>query len=326
MTTLLLLPLVVIAIGLLAAHLFTRKVKAQVEAALPPNGRFVDVPGARLHVVEQGSGPPIVMIHGLMGNLRNFTYGVSERLAGRFRTIAVDRPGSGYSVRHTGTAADLPTQADAIVALIDALKLDRAPVLVGHSLGGALALCIAQRHPGKVAALALLAPLTHPAGEISPAFDGIKVRPDALRRFIAWTLAVPVSMRKRDEVLAIVFGPEAVPADFGTRGGALLGVRPSHYIAGCQDLQAVAEGDQVPQQVAGYASMRLPVRVLYGRGDRILNPTEQGIALTRVLPGASCELIDGGHMIPITAPQACADFIARVADEAAAQAAPAKAA
>lgn len=304
-----------VTLVLLAAHLFTRRVKAQVEAALPPLGRLNDVPGARLHVLDKGSGAAVLLIHGLMGNLRNFDYGLVAPLSQRFRIIAVDRPGSGYSVRLPGAGADLATQADAIAALIDSLKLDRAPLLVGHSLGGALSLCIAQRHPGKVAGLALLAPLTHPAGEISPAFAGIKVRPDFLRALIGWTLAVPISIRKKDEVLAVVFGPEAVPADFGTRGGGLLGVRPSHYIAGCQDLQAVAEGEQVAQQVAAYAGMRLPVRVLYGRGDQILNPTEQGLALTKVLPGATCELIDGGHMIPITAAPACAEFIGRVADE-----------
>ncbi|MFN0186800.1 MAG: alpha/beta fold hydrolase [Aquabacterium sp.] len=311
--------LFLLAAMLLAAHLYTRKIKGQVEAAMPPQGRFIDVPGARLHVVEKGAGPPLLLIHGLMGNLCNYTYGVVDRLSGRYRVIAVDRPGSGYSVRHDGTAADLPTQADAMAALIDALKLDRSPVIVGHSLGGALALCLAQRHPGKVAALALLAPLTQDPGEISPAFNGIRITQPWLQVLLGWTLAVPVSMRTKDKVLAVVFGPEAVPADFGTRGGGLLGVRPTHYVAGCRDLAAAGHG--IGDQVAAYARMTLPVRVLYGRGDQILNPQVQGQGLVDALPGATLELIDGGHMIPITAPQACADFIARVADEAATPAA-----
>lgn len=304
-----------IVLALLAAHLYTRRVIAQVEAQLPPQGRFVDVPGARLHVVEQGSGPPVVLIHGLMGNLCHFTYGMTETLSRRFRTIAVDRPGSGYSVRLPGAGADLPTQADAIVALLDTLKLERPPVVVGHSLGGALALCIAQRHPAKVAGLALLAPLTHPVGSVPKAFEGLKVRPDVLRRLIGWTLAVPVALRTMHQVLASVFGPEAAPADFTTRGGGLLGLRPSHFVAACQDLQGVGEGDGVDRQVAGYASMKLPVRVLFGRDDQILDPAVHGLALPKALPGASCELMAGGHMIPITAAPVCAEFVGRVADE-----------
>jgi pimeloyl-ACP methyl ester carboxylesterase len=55
--------------------------------------------------------------------------------------------------------------------------------------------------------------------------------------------------------------------------------------------------------------MRLPVRILYGRGDRILDPRAQGEALARALPGAELTLVDGGHMLPITMPEQCARFI-----------------
>ena len=198
-----------------ALFLFTRSVKAKVESALPPLGRFVDVPGARLHVVERGEGPPLLLIHGLAGNLCNFSYGVVDSLAVRYRVIAVDRPGSGYSVRAPGASAALAVQADAMAALIDQLQLDR-PVVVGHSLGGALSLCLAQRHPTKVRALALVAPLTHAPTTMSSAFNGLNISAPWLQSVIAWTLAVPISMRTCDKVLGEVFGPEPVPADFGT--------------------------------------------------------------------------------------------------------------
>lgn len=306
-----------------AGFFFTRSVKAQVEAALPPQGRFVDVPGARLHVIEKGGGPPLLLIHGLSGNLCNYTYGIVDRLADRYRVIAVDRPGSGYSVRNEAAGADLATQADAIAALIDALKLAGPPVIVGHSLGGALALCLAQRHPSRVAALALLAPLTHPAGQVSPAFAALKIRPDALRRVFAWTLAVPLAMLNRTRILGLIFGPEPVPADFGVRGGGFLGVRPGNFVAACQDYAAVSREGALSGQVAAYAALRLPVRVLFGRGDLILNPAEHGAALAKALPGATLTLIDGGHMIPITAAQTCADFVASVAEDASTAARPA---
>ena len=293
--------------------LFTRSVKAKVEAALPPLGRFIDVPGARLHVVERGQGPPLLLIHGLAGNLCNFTYGVVDRLATRYQVIAVDRPGSGYSVRLPGTSAALEVQADAMAALIDRLQLDR-PVVVGHSLGGALSLCLAQRHPGKVRALALVAPLTHPPSTMSSAFNGLKISAPWLQSFIAWTLAVPISMRTRDKVLAEVFGPEPVPADFGTKGGGFLGVRPSHFIAACQDLNAVPAA--MDALVAAYARMDVPVQVLFGRGDLLLDPTEQGAALVKALPGATLTLVDGGHMLPLTQVADTAGFIASVAEAA----------
>ena len=287
---------------------FTWRTARRVEGLLPPQGRFIDVPGARLHVVDSGQGTPVLMVHGLAGQLRHFTYGITGRLVADCRVIAVDRPGSGYSQRSPGASATLGAQADALAALIDTLHLDR-PVVVGHSLGGAVALTLAQRHPDKVRALALVAPLTHEPSRVSPVFKGLAVRP-WLRAAVAWTLALPMAIVQRAAVLDQVFGPEAVPDDAGTRGGALLGVRPSHFIAASTDLAALPA--DFPAMLAGYPAMRLPVQVLYGRGDRILDAAEQGQALVDRLPGARLVLIDGGHMLPVTQPARTAEFIADV--------------
>lgn len=304
-----------LALALLAAYAYTARVARQVEQGLPPDGRFVDVPGARLHVVERGPqhAPPLLLVHGLAGQLRHFTYGVMDRLATQYRVVAVDRPGSGYSQRLGGAGADLATQADAIAALIVQLQLER-PLVVGHSLGGALSLTLAQRHPQRVAALALVAPLvTLPSG--SPkAFRGLEMRSGWLRRLVAWTLAVPASIRQRDAILGLVFGPEPVPADFPTRGGGLLALRPSHVIAASEDL--VALPDTLPALEQRQAEISAPIAVLYGREDRILDPAVQGAALAARQPSAELTLVAGGHMLPVTQPELTARFIAEAAQRA----------
>jgi pimeloyl-ACP methyl ester carboxylesterase len=301
------LALVVINVGLV---LFTWRTVRRVEAAVPPVGRFIDLPGARLHVVERGQGPALLLVHGLAGQLRHFTYDIVDRLAAHYRVVALDRPGSGYSTRTPDASATLGAQADILAALIDHLQLDR-PVVVGHSMGGAVALALAQRHPERVAALALIAPLTHPVQEVHSAFNGLKIAKPWVRSAVAWTLAVPFSIVRRNEVLRVLFDPEAAPIDFGIRGGGLLTLRPSHFVAACADLAAI------PTDLAGmverYGAMLLPVSVLYGRGDRILNPLEQGEALACKLPGAELTLVDGGHMLPITAPERTARFIRETA-------------
>jgi pimeloyl-ACP methyl ester carboxylesterase len=58
-----------------------------------------------------------------------------------------------------------------------------------------------------------------------------------------------------------------------------------------------------------YGSMRLPVSVLFGRNDAILDPNVHGTTLVAALPGAKLTLTDGGHMLPITSPKPTAEFI-----------------
>jgi pimeloyl-ACP methyl ester carboxylesterase len=309
MMLLFVIPLVLLAGGTGLA-LLTFLTSRRVEAALPPAGCFIDVPGARLHVVERGEGPSILMVHGLAGQLGDFTYAVVDLLAPQYRVVAVDRPGSGYSVRAPGASAGLSAQADAMAALIDALKLGR-PLVVGHSFGAAVALALAQRHPERVAGLALAAPLTHSVDCVPAPFRGLQIEWPWLRALVGWTLATPANLLGRGAVLRFVFAPEDVPTDFDTRGGNLLGLRPSSYIAASTDM--VAAREDLPAMTRRYGAMKLPVSVLFGRGDRILSPRDQGEALAAAIPGAELTLNEGGHMLPITAPRRTAEFIRETA-------------
>lgn len=291
-----------------ALALFTWWTARRVQDMLPPQGRFVDVSGVRFHVREQGNGPPLLLIHGLAGQMRHYTYGVADRLARQYRVVTLDRPGSGYSVRGKSASADLSTQAATIAELIDKLQLGRAFV-VGHSLGGAVALTLALEHPQRVAGLALVAPLTHlPEGGKPPAaFRALTIASPWLRTLFAWTLAVPASIAARRAVLGQVFGPDPVPHDFPTRGGGLLTLRPGHFIAACKDLQAVPA--RLPAIVARYQELCIPVDILFGRKDRILNWKANGQGLADKVKGARLKLVEGGHMLPVTNPELTARFI-----------------
>jgi pimeloyl-ACP methyl ester carboxylesterase len=308
----------IVGIGLLLLGLvlgglvvFAARTARWVEQALPPLGRSIKIDGGRIQYFDQGSGPALLLIHGLTGQMRHFTYSLLDKLTADYRVVILDRPGSGYSTRPPLASAAIAAQARTIARFAEAIGLER-PLVVGHSLGGAIALSLALNFPGQVGGLALLAPATHPQPDVPPAFQGLVIRSRLLRGIIAWTLATPLAIRNGPHVLETVFGPDPVPGDFATKGGGLLSLRPCAFIgASCDLVTAVAQIDDMP---ARYQDLAVPVGVLFGSADRILDPTVHGQALVAKLPGADFELIEGaGHMLPFTAAERCARFIARMA-------------
>ncbi len=118
--------------------------------------RTVATGRARLSTMEAGIGPPVLAIHGLGGTKGSFLPTVAA-LSDRYRVVAVDLPGFGDSDKPIGASYDPHFFADAMVALLDALGLDRVD-LIGNSLGGRVALELALRAPERVGRLALLTP------------------------------------------------------------------------------------------------------------------------------------------------------------------------
>ena len=308
--------IVVVLIGVLAGLvLFTAWTARQVQKRLPPCGRFIDVDGARIHYLDEGEGPILLLIHGLAGQMHNFTHSLLGKLKRDFRVVILDRPGSGYSTRPAEASATISAQALTISRFCQELKLGR-PLIVGHSLGGAIALALALNHPEQVAGLALLAPSTHRPQRVPPPFDGMAIASPLLRRLIAWTLATPLSITNRERALTTLFGPQPVAPDFALKGGGLLTLRPRSFIGASADLIAAHELGEMP---ARYKDLTVPVGILYGTGDRILDPGLHGKGLAAKVAGADLELIEGGgHMILITSANRAAAFVARMAQRAAA--------
>ncbi|ARB29260.1 alpha/beta hydrolase [Pseudomonas tolaasii] len=293
---------------------FSALMTRRIETAVPINGRFVEVEGERFHYVDEGKGPPLVMIHGLMGSSRNLTYALSGQLRERFRVITLDRPGSGYSTRHSGTAADLPAQARQIAAFIKTLDLDK-PLVLGHSLGGAIALALALDHPHAVSGLILVAPLTHPQRLLPWVFLSLAVRPVWLRRWVSHTLTLPIGLLTKGSVVKGVFAPDPAPADFATRGGGLLGMRPDNFYAASTEINTV--NAHLPEMVKRYAQLTLPIGLMYGARDKVLDFQKHGQALASKVPGLKLQVVEGrGHMLPITATERVAAVVEQVAKRA----------
>src|SRR3954470_9972461 len=145
------------AAALAAAAVYNTYRTRKAEHHPPPAGQFVTVDGVRLHYLEKGEGPPVVLIHGNVVTAEDYVWsGVFDRVARNHRVITIDRPGFGYSDRPQGSLWTAAHQADLLAQALDRLDIDQA-VVVGHSWGTLVALELALRFPAAVSGLVLLA-------------------------------------------------------------------------------------------------------------------------------------------------------------------------
>lgn len=104
---------------------------------------------------DEGRGPALVAIHGLPGSTRDFRW-LGAALPQTVRFIRLDLPGFGGTPLSTGPGPDLDARGAFVVSALEALGLDRC-LVIGHSMGGGVAISAAAQAPGRVAALGLLA-------------------------------------------------------------------------------------------------------------------------------------------------------------------------
>ncbi len=289
----------------------TRRIVRMARALVPPPGKFVEIDGNRIHYVEEGEGRPIVFVHGLGGTQFHFSKPLFPLLKGDFRLVAPDRPGSGYSTRHGDRPASPSEQADFIVRFIERLGLER-PLVVGHSLGGAISLALALDHGDKIAGVALLSPLTRHQDEIGPEFAALAIRSPLKRRLVAEIFSAPVAVKMGPQTLAFVFGPQQPPADYAVGGGSMIALLPSHFYASSTDFLAV--GDDMARQETRYGELKMPVGVLFGSADRLIDYRENGVWMESQIDGMDLEILEGvGHMPQYAEPEKVAAFIRRIA-------------
>ena len=120
-----------------------------------PEPRVAALSRGPITYADAGEGPVVLALHGLPGSHRDFRW-LASALDGHVRFVRPDLPGWGETPARTGSSRSVAGRAAVALELLDALGIDRAIVL-GHSMGGPVALRIAAQHPDRARALALLA-------------------------------------------------------------------------------------------------------------------------------------------------------------------------
>ena len=282
-----------------AALLVARRAR-RAERDNPPAGRFLDIEGVRLHYLERGKGPPLVLLHGNGAMLQDFEIsGTIERLAQRYRVIAVDRPGFGHTNRPRSRIWTSAAQADLVHKALVRLGIDHA-IIVGHSWGTLVALSLAVYHPADVHSLVLLAGYYFPALRADALASSPFAAPvigDVLNR----TVAPFLGRALRSRVFRKLFAPAPVSSRFDAEFPTELALRPSQLQASAADTVLMAPS--AAALAKRYGELEMPVVIMAGKDDRIVDFAQQPGRLNDVLPGAVLLPLNGaGHMLHHTAP------------------------
>jgi pimeloyl-ACP methyl ester carboxylesterase len=287
-------------VGEAAASSHCRHSKQRLGEVPGLDERYAELRGCRLRYLVGGEGEPLVLVHGLGGAAANWLALAPLLLPGR-RLLVPELPGHGGS-SPLPAAPSLNPYADRISLLLEREGLARAPV-VGHSLGGAIALRLAIRRPELVSGLVLAAGagissgtrnarhaltitgLLKPGRKIAPHRARV-ARSPLLKRLVfgRWGAADPPALPP-EVVEAFLAGP-ALHSDTVSAAKALVRDDPR------SDLDGV----------------RCPALVLWGARDNQL-PVGDAFDYARRLRARLRVIADCGHLLIAERPEACADAI-----------------
>jgi pimeloyl-ACP methyl ester carboxylesterase len=262
--------------------------------------RFAQVSTAvgELSINEAGSGPPVMLVHGLGATKVSMLPTVAALAGSGCRAIALDLPGFGDSVKPIRAPYHAPYFASAVVALMDALGVARADV-VGNSLGGRIALEMGMRYPERTRRLGLLAPsLAWLRGRpwapllrlISPQLGLLQPTP----RPVVEALVRAVVPGERSQEWTAAGVDEFLRSYLTPRGRAA-------FYAAARNIYL--EEPHGPRGLwTRLASLEAPSLFVWGREDRIVPIAFEG-HIREVLPGASHLELDCGHVPQLEAPE-----------------------
>jgi len=274
-----------LATVLAALYVAGKRKIARVEpvdyASVKPSegAQFVVTRSGRVHYQDLGTGPPIVLIHGSGRSIADWQEGVIERLVQDHRVIAYDCYGFGRSERNRKFTYGYNLWVAQVVDVLDALGIEHVTV-VGHSVGGALALMLAAEHPSRV-------------DHVVTVGTGIAVEP---QQFIPVVPGVGELMIARETM----FGPPLSPGNKqaleeaftvrGTRTALLQYIRRQMTIDG---LRVMLTGT--------FSRVTVPILHISGTNDRNISP-KAARRLAKITGGAFLSIKDATHNVHADTP------------------------
>ena len=254
------------------------------------NARHITVDGTALRYIDEGRGPPVVFLHGLGASMYAWRKNLAPVAAAGYRVIAFDNRGFGFSDK-PATGYDNASYARLTVALLDSLHLPEA-VLIGHSMGGAIAAEVAIAHPERVRGLVL----------ISSA--GLGARQPPLFHVGRWPVVGPLLFAFRgrgltERLLEATYADPSKVADADVDQYYAPVAEPEYG----RSLRAVLREFRFDGLAGRLDHIAAPTLVLWGEADRLI-PIALGRALAAGIPRAAFLSVPrAGHAVQEEAPE-----------------------
>jgi pimeloyl-ACP methyl ester carboxylesterase len=283
----------VAALGLTSAALVQYLSRRAVVRRKAIGGKL-RVSGHTVQLVDRGTGPCVVVLHGNGSMLEDLSSsGLIDQLAGKYRVIALDRPGFGGTNRDTSGAWTPEREAALLSEVLAVLGVERA-VLVAHSWGTLVALSLALRQPTSVNGLVLLSGYYYPTTRLDVALQtpaSLPIIGNLLRHTVLpliGRLSAPAAFRE-------LFRPLPVPQRYVDEYSVGMATRPSQLKSTADDTVSMPGAARALS--AHYGEINVPVHLIAGAEDGIVSTVEQSERLNEALPSSSLEILEGvGHM------------------------------
>jgi pimeloyl-ACP methyl ester carboxylesterase len=251
--------------------------------------RSVSAAGCKMHYLRGGSGPNLVMLHGLLGTAECWVPSM-KILGHESTTYALDAVGVGKSERKSGLNGGLEASADRVASFMRATGIHKADV-VATSHGGAVAMMLAIQHPERVRSLILHAPANPYSQLADPLIHFYRTRLG--RWFVHRVSAAP--RRLQNLALGRMYGnPALIPTGSLDRYIASLRV-PGTVDHVLNILEAWSHDMQMLEERIS-SLLSIPTLLIWGTRDRAVS-FESGLRLNREIRGSELQVIpDAGHL------------------------------
>lgn len=285
---------------------------AEVEGHYPPEGAFEQVDGWDMHYVSQGQGRDVILLHGAGGSTRDMSFRIMPhlaRMAPDLRLTAVDRPGHGWTRGLNEEMVVSPLEQAALLWRFCDMRGITAPIILGQSYGGAVALAMATLRPTAPDGLCLVsaASSTH----IPTAAQGVEMLM-RLKTIRQATLATISSPRFIEMSMQKLFNPEPVPNGYVEHLGPKMALRERLFRH--QMLQVSTLGKTLSRIIPQYGNISMPVEILHGTMDDVLDHDRHGLWLSGQIKGSRFTSLPGvGHMPHHTRVEDVTNSVIRIA-------------